>query len=90
MTGSLARNSLLKLGDLRILPRVAVVGEFLKPGVPLAFCIASAMALVVSATNLAAGKPSQNVVACCFAASSWLIPVLRKQAHYDHKIDLAK
>ena len=61
MAGSLAGKSLLRLADLRTLPQVSVVGEFLKPGLPLGFCIASAMTLVVSATNLAAGKALQSL-----------------------------
>ena len=55
MAGSLAKKSLLQLADLRSLPKLSVLTEFLKPGIPLGFCIASAMTLVVSATNLAAG-----------------------------------
>lgn len=56
MAGSLAGKSLLRVADLRSLPQLPVIAEFLKPGIPLGFCIASAMTLVVSATNLAAGE----------------------------------
>lgn len=64
MAGSLAKKSLLQLADLRTLPKLSVLAEFLKPGIPLGFCIASAMTLVVSATNLAAGLMPCFVLSC--------------------------
>lgn len=63
MTGSLIRKSLLRPVDLRVLPTPAVLQEMLKPGIPLALCIASVMAMVVSATNMAAGLGTVTLAA---------------------------
>ena len=43
-----------------VLPTWREVGTMLQPGIPLAFCMASVMTSIVSATNLAAGE----VLAC--------------------------
>jgi len=79
MTGSLIRKSLLRPVDLRVLPTPAVLGEMLKPGIPLAFCIASAMAMVVTATNMAAGMHrwlplSSPFTLCCTLPFHWCSP----------------
>lgn len=55
MLGMLSRKSMLQLSDMSKLPSTTHVLDMLKTGVPLAFCIASVMTTVVSATNLAAG-----------------------------------
>ncbi len=74
MAGSLVKKSLLQLADLRSLPKLAVLAEFLKPGIPLGFCIASAMTLVVSATNLAAGKvPLHHEVIFRISSRPWAV-----------------
>lgn len=76
MAGSLVKKSLLQVTDLRSLPSASVVLEFLKPGIPLGFCIASAMTLVVSATNLAAGTSHAHLPRLF---SSKLIPNTNRQ-----------
>ena len=56
MVAMLARRDMLRLPDLRKLPRPAETLEMLKPGIPLAFCMGAVMITVVTATNLATGR----------------------------------
>lgn len=60
MLAILSQKSMLRLEDLRVLPSPSQSLGMLKTGIPLAFCIASVMTTVVTATNIATGDPPSH------------------------------